>query len=198
MLAMNRLAIRPQTRSGRLGEQQRPRVEPVLLEAREHHRGGGRRRQPEREQRHQRAGGGGVVGGFRPGDALDRALAEFLRMLGQPALGRIGQERRDLGAARGQRADRKAEQRAAQPRLPRARPVLRRHPERAAHRLQRLLDQVPPRRHVERLADREQPDRQRRDLDAVEQLRHAEVQPRLAGELVDADEAERQAHEQAR
>ena len=109
---------------GPLGEQQRPGIEAVLLEAREHHRGGGRGRQPERQQRHQRAGGGGVVGGLGSGDALDRAVAEFLRMLGQPPFGRIGQEGRDLGAARRQRADREAEQRAAQPRLPRARPVL--------------------------------------------------------------------------
>ena len=49
---------------------------------------------------------------------------------------------------------------------------------------------------VERLADREQPDRQRRDLDAVEKLGHAEGKTRLAGQLVDADEAEREPDEQ--
>jgi hypothetical protein len=77
LLAMNRLAIRPHDQIGALGEQQRPGVEAVLLEAREHHRGSGRRRQAEREQRHQRAGGGGVVGGFGAGDALDGAVAEL-------------------------------------------------------------------------------------------------------------------------
>ena len=50
---------------------------------------------------------------------------------------------------------------------------------------------------VERLADREQADRERRHLDAVEQFRNAEGKPRLAGELVDADQPERQADEQA-
>ena len=101
----------PPDQIGLLGEQQRPGIEAVLLEAGEHHGGGGRGRQAERQQRHQRAGGGGVVGGLGPGDALDRALAELLRMLGELLLGRIGQEGRDLGAARRQRADREAEQR---------------------------------------------------------------------------------------
>ena len=35
------------------------------------------------------------------------------------------------------------------------------------------------------------------DVDAVEQLRDAEGKPRVAGELVDADQPERQAEEQA-
>ena len=50
---------------------------------------------------------------------------------------------------------------------------------------------------VERLADREQADRERRHLDAVEQFGNAEGEPRLAGELVDADQPERQPDEQA-
>ena len=53
------------------------------------------------------------------------------------------------------------------------------------------------RRDVERLADGEEADGERRHLDAVEQFRHAEGQARLAGELVDADEPERDAQEQA-
>jgi hypothetical protein len=53
------------------------------------------------------------------------------------------------------------------------------------------------RRHVERLADREQAHRQDHDVDAVEQLGHAERKARLAGLAVDADQAEEQANEQA-
>jgi hypothetical protein len=72
-----------------------------------------------------------------------------------------------------------------------------RHPQRAAHRLD-LSASAPPlcARHEQRLADGEQADGQRRHLDAVEQFRHAEGQPRLAGQLVDADQPERQADEQ--
>ena len=75
---------------------------------------------PEREQRHERARERRVVGRLGAGHALDRALAELLRVLGQALLGRVGQERRHLGAARRQRAEREADARAAQPRPPRA------------------------------------------------------------------------------
>ena len=50
---------------------------------------------------------------------------------------------------------------------------------------------------MERLADREQPDRERRHLDAVEKLRHPEGEARLSGQDVDADEAEDESEEQA-
>ena len=50
---------------------------------------------------------------------------------------------------------------------------------------------------IERLPHREQADGERRHLDAVEQLGDAEGEPGLAGELVDADKAERQPDEQA-
>jgi hypothetical protein len=57
---------------------------------------------------------------------------------------------------------------------------------------------VAPGGDVERLADREEADRQRGDLDAVHQFRHPEGEPRLAGEEIDADETEHQAEEEAR
>ncbi len=59
-------------------EQQRPRLQPVLLERREQDRGGRRRRQPERQQRHEHARGRGVVRRLGAGDALDGAVAELL------------------------------------------------------------------------------------------------------------------------
>src|SRR5215207_28582 len=46
----------------------------------------------------------------------------------EPLLGRIGEERRHLGAAGRQRPERKPDPRAAQPRLPRAPPVAAGHP----------------------------------------------------------------------
>ena len=50
---------------------------------------------------------------------------------------------------------------------------------------------------MQRLADGEEADDEDDDVDAVEKLRDAEREPRLAGELVDADEPESEPHEQA-
>jgi hypothetical protein len=80
-LATSRLAIRPQTSSGVGGEEQRPRLQAVLLETGQHDRRRRRGRQAQRQQRHQRAGGRGVVGGLGPGHALDGAMAELLGVL---------------------------------------------------------------------------------------------------------------------
>ncbi len=109
-------------------EQQRARLQAELLKRREQDGGGRRRRQAEREQRHQRARGRCVVGGFGAGHRFDRAAAEFLRPLREPLLDRVRHQRRQLGAAGGQRAERKADRRAAQPRLPRSPPLLGGHP----------------------------------------------------------------------
>jgi hypothetical protein len=43
---------------------------------------------------------------------------------------------------------------------------------------------------VKRFADGKQPDSKRRHLDAVKQLRHAERQPCLSGQLIEAHKAE--------
>ena len=56
-----------------------------------------------------------------------------------------------------------------------------------------LVAAADPRRHVQRLADREQPDGDDHDVDAREQLVDAERQPRLAGQLVDPDQPDREA-----
>ena len=180
------------------GEQQRSRLQAELLERGEQDRGGGRGRQPERQQRHQHARGGGVVGRLGPGHALDRALAELLGPPGEALLHHVGEKGRDLGAARRQRAEREAERGAAQPRLPRARPVLEAHPDRAPDRRDLLRLVAVAAGDVERLADREQADHDHDHVDAVQQLRDAEREARLAGLGVDADQAERQAEEQAR
>ena len=153
------------------GQEQRPRLDAVALEGRQHDRGRRRGRQAERQHRHQHAGRRRVVGGFRAGHALDRAgRAELLLVLRQLLLQRIGEEGRDLRAARRQRADREADERAAHPGLPRAPPFLRRHVERALERHDLVLAGIAARGDVERLADGEEPDRDDDDADAVEQF----------------------------
>ena len=168
-----------------------------MLEGGEQDGRGGRGRQAQRQQRRQRAGDGGVVGGLRPRHGLDRALAELLGVLGQPLLDQIGEEGRDLAAAGRQGTDREAEQRAAQPGLPGARPVRGAHPHRAGDGVDLLLLVPVAGGGVERLADGEEADRHDDGVDAVEQLEDAEGEAGLAGLQVDADQAERQADEQA-
>ena len=148
---------------------------------------------------HEHAGERRVVGRLRPGDALDRAAPELLLCLParDPALERVGEEGRDLGPAGRHRAEREAERGPAQPRLPRAPHVL--APQRlgALDLEQLVLAAVPhPRRHVERLADREQPDRHQHDVDAVVELADAERQPRLAAHLIDPDQPDEEPDEQ--
>ena len=105
-------------------EEQRSGLQAELLERGQQHRGGGGGRQPQREQRHQRPGGRGVVGGFGTGHAFDGAVPELLGMTRQALLDGIGEQRRQFRAAGRQGAQREADRRAAQPRLPRARPVV--------------------------------------------------------------------------
>ena len=123
-------AIRVQTSAALVFEQQRPGLDLVALEGREHHRRRRRRGDAEGQQRHQDAGGRGVVGRLRSGDALDGALAELCLVgaLGQLPLGRVGQEGGDVRAAGRDRADREADEGSAQPRLPGPLPVLLGHP----------------------------------------------------------------------
>ena len=172
---MSRLAIRPQTSCGIVGEEQRPGLQAELLEAGQHDRRRRRGRQAERQQRHQRARRGGVVGGLRAGDALDGALAEFFRMLRKAPFGGVGEEGRNLGAAGRHGADREADRRAAQPGLPGAPPVLA-----ASSMTEPLTGSIFSSRgrmrgsDRERLADGEERHRERRHLDAVEEIGHAE------------------------
>ena len=55
---------------------------------------------------------------------------------------------------------------------------------------------IPPRL-IHRLADGKQSDDENQHVDAVEQLRNAEGEARVAGELIDTDESERQPEEEA-
>jgi hypothetical protein len=154
----------------------------------------------------QRARERGVVGRLGPGHALDRAVAELLRVPGQPLLHGVGEERRHLGAARRHGTEGEADRGAAQPRLPGAPEVAPAQPARlppatakvvVVGREQLLLAAAAElRRHVERLADREEADRHEHDVDAVVELRQPEREARLAADLVDADAANQQAEEQ--
>ena len=73
--------------------------------------------------------------------------------------------------------------------------ILARHPERSAKR-DDGLDVAPDLDAAKRLADREQPDRDDHHVDAVEQLRDPETHSRVAGQRVDADEAEHEPEEE--
>ena len=180
----------PQTRELEDVKKQRTRLQAVLLEGGKEDGGGCRGRKAEGEQRNEYTGHGSVVGGLGAGDAFDSAMAEFGGVPGAPFLEEIGQESRDFGAAGGKDAEGKAEGGAAQPRFPRARPFLARHEERATNGIDLLVAEIGTRGDVDGFADREQPDGDDDDVDAVEEARDPEGQARLAGQHVDADEAD--------
>ena len=150
-------------------QQQRAGLDAVRDQGGEHDRRGRVGRQAERQHRHHGAGGAGVVGRLRTGDALDGSLAELLGVLGQPLLGDVGEEGRDLRAAGRDDAEREAERGAAQPGLPGPLPVLLAQ-ERATDRddLGGLAAQVGG--HPEGLAEGEDADRDHDDVDAVAEL----------------------------
>src|SRR4029434_2345611 len=108
------------------------------------------------------------VRGFWPRDAFDRAVTELLGPIAQSLLGGVREKRRNHRSADRQHAEWKSNRRAAQPRLPRALPVLAAHPDEAAHRhgLEFLASVAP--RLKQRLADREQADDENEHVDAVE------------------------------
>ncbi len=198
--ATSRLAIRLQTSCGVVDEQQRPRLQPELLEARQHDRRRGAGRQPQRQQRHQRSRRPRRCS-RPPARPRPRWRRGRTPRDASPASSRSSSDRKvaDLGAARRHRPDRKAD------RACRAATA-----SRTALQSSRVIQTEPRtastfsspaarrRRDLQRLAHREQRHRQRRDLDAVEQIRHAEGQPRLPGLQVDADQPERQPEERAR
>ncbi len=93
-------------------------------------------------------------------------------------------------------ADGKADEGAAQPRLPGARPIRGAHPDRAPDRFHLVRAAVALRGDEQRLADREHGHGESRHLDAVEEVGHAEGEARLAGQLVDADTGKGQADEE--
>ncbi len=72
-----------------------------------------------------------------------------------------------------------------------------RHPERSAHRLDGFRRMETAGRDIERFAYCENAHGERRHFHPVQEIRHAESQPRLPRKLVDADEAEAEADEQA-
>ena len=142
-------------------------------------------------------GGGRVVRGLRTGDAFDRAAPERLRDRG-PA----GARRHTRGTSESRRH------------RPAARPIGKpssaprshgRHERDQSARdiqidprsgIESVVD-IDARRRVERLADGEQPDGDDDHVDAVEELREAEGEPRLAGQRIDADQPQREPEEQA-
>ena len=157
------------------------------------HRGDRPGRNAERQHRHEGAGRGGIVGRFRAGDAGDRALAEFFRMLGDAPLQRIGQEAGNDVRGAGDDADDEAEHAAARDRpVAESRHSLPGRQQFAQFRRDHLADHLVARRRQD-FAEAEQADRDRHDADAVAELVEVEAVAEMAGHVVDADHAEHQA-----
>src|SRR5699024_5212617 len=99
-------------------EQQRPGLDAVLTEGREHDRRGRRDRQTQSQQRTHGDARRGRTGRLGAGQTADRTLAE-LRMTApgvELALEPVGHERRHIGTADGDHAEGQADRGAAQPR----------------------------------------------------------------------------------
>ena len=128
------------------------------------------------------------------GHALDRAVAEFLRMLRDRLLDAVAHERSDGRARAGQYADEEAHHRAVEERE--AAPL---HVVPGRHQVPQALGHRQHlgglgRLHVaEHLADREDADRDDDEIDAAEELHAAEGESRRRGEKVGAHARDPQA-----
>ncbi len=180
---------------GLLGEQEWPGLDAIAHERRDDDRGGRVRGQPQRQQGHHRPRSRGVVRGLGTGHTLDGALPELLGVLGELALGEVGQEGRDLGPSGRDGPEREAERRPPEPGLPRPPPVRPGQPW-ATHGDDGggLAAQVG--RHPEGLADGEDADGDDDDVDVVGQERAAEGEPLLARDEVGAHQPQGDAHQQ--
>ena len=139
--------------------------------------------------------GVGIDGSLRRGDALDRALAELLRVARHPLLGDIGEHRRDGAAEPGRRAAEEADPGPAQNRRESAAPLLAGEPDAALdpHDVQgpaqRVLD------HAADLGEGEQPDHDDEEGHPLLEFRHAHGEARPPALQVDADGRDREAEE---
>src|SRR4051812_14324604 len=97
---------------GILRDEERPRPEAPQHERGEQHRRGSGARNAEREQRHERPAGLRVVRALGGGNALDRALAEFVRTPRHRLLHAVGDERSDGRPRARENADQEPEHRA--------------------------------------------------------------------------------------
>ena len=149
------------------------------------------RRQPEREHGDELALCIGIVGGFRPRDALDRALAEAGRVLRQLLLDHVGRERRNRWSGAGQHAEERSDPRAAQDGKERGLEVFPRR-QQARH----LRGEFAPLFRAAEIADDlgngEHADGDHDEADAVGQFGEAEAETLHARIDVGADEAEHQ------
>ena len=130
VLPMSRLASSVHTRSGCSVSSVGPGLDPVGLHRCDQDGRGGGDREPQCQQRDEHARGARVVGRLGAGHAFDRTLAELVGVLPaarQLALGDVEQEGRRLRAAGGNRTEREAQGRAAQPGCPGASPVVAAH-----------------------------------------------------------------------
>ena len=115
-LAMNRLAIRPQTRSGRSANSSGPGLRPYCWKPASIIAAVAEVGRPSVSSGTSVPAAEALLAASGPATPSIAPWPNSSGCLVEPLLGRIGQEGRDLGAAGRQRADREAEQRAAQPR----------------------------------------------------------------------------------
>ena len=148
-------------------------------------------RKAERQHRHECPGRGRVIGRFRSGNAGDRALAEFLRVLGEPPLDAVGQKARNNVRGAGGESDQKAENGPARDRHGRFPPFAAAGQQLAQPRRDHLADHACGRRR-QNLAQPEQADRDRDDADSIPQLGDVEGVAEVPGHIVDADGAEQE------
>lgn len=92
-------------------QQQRSGLDAEGRQRGQHDGGCGVRRQAERQHRHHGPGRARVVGGLGTGDTLDGTPPELLGMLAELLLGDVGEEGRQLRAARWDDAERESERR---------------------------------------------------------------------------------------
>ena len=171
-------------------------MQAVLLEGGQQDGGGGTGRQAQRQEGHQHARCTGVVGGFRPGHALDGSLTELLGVLAETLFQGVTEEGGNLRAARRERPEGEAQGGAAQPRPPASAPVVAFHG-RAALQFDHVLRFAVATGDIQRLADGKEADHDGHEVDTVQQLGEAQGEAGLAALQVGADQSDGQAEEEA-
>ncbi len=116
-------------------------------------------------------------------------------MFGELTFCRIGKEARHVCAACRHCADRKTDCRSSQPWHPRALPVILGHPDRAFDRNNFIVRAQFLGNDCKRFADGKECHRKRGNIDAIEKVRCPHHKTCLSGQLIDADQAKRQADE---
>src|SRR6185369_9756760 len=137
----------------------------------------------------------GVVGGLRPRDSRDRALAETLGMTRDLSFQHVARKTRHHGAAAGKQAEKKSEDAAAHHRADRfdALGAIGKQIAQALAIVQDFAAILVAFRHEQDFADPEQAHGHNGDAETVAQRADVENKSLLAGDEIDADRPEQQA-----